>query len=333
MPEPLHHSPEIPAQPVESRREFLKNAAIGATSFSIATLVTSKIMESSDHDPRAEHVTIKAQEHDDQPDMQNMLQRELARPINQDPEKWLDEHQHEWQECFDCSCAAVTDIFDECIDERMLMDTKTKPGVRILRLAGSGILWKNIDELVDAIVAQVTMLARGRLLSSIVVHICSHKSCGAAGLKFAGQADPDQSARDYQRNLIVAKLRERGVNAVFDGDAPMTAEPHTGIATAIDCTGGRLQRLPGIKAYTITALGDIAHAIEEAILSFKIASGDHAYGNSLHQYTFIVFTDPSHPIDSQEILTTLEQKTRALKGQGMDIRIVTRQAPEVKQVP
>lgn len=283
-----------------------------------------------EHLPAPAHSGTQEHMHDHH-DMTQSLAQELAHPFSQNPAQWLDSHEQEWKECFDCSPESVTEVIVVCIDERMLMQTATQPGKRMLRMAGSGVLWKDIDELADTIASYVAALANGRPLSSITVKISSHVACGAAGIAFGGDKDPDESARVYQRQSIVEKLKERGIRAMFTGDAPMVKGPHTGIAAAVDCTNGRMQRLPGINAFTIASPNNVPHAIEEAILALKIASGDHAYGSKLRQFTFVVFSDPARPETAQEITRTLEQQTEAFRTQGMDIRIVTREAPAVKK--
>jgi|GEM_PF-6921487 len=52
MPDHLPRLPESATQPVESRRVFLKNATIGATGLAIATLISSKLMDSPEHGPQ-----------------------------------------------------------------------------------------------------------------------------------------------------------------------------------------------------------------------------------------------------------------------------------------
>lgn len=322
LPETLHSSTEKPGHPsgeVETRREFLKDAVTGT-----AALTTSLLPDMATAQQKHDH---HAAEHGHHPDMAPLLEKELAHPFNQKPGEWLDAHEKEWQECFDCSSEPVTEVTVECIDERMIMQTVTQSGKRVLRLAGSGVLWKNVDELIDALVAHVTSLANGRPLPAITVKLSSHKSCGAAGIAFEGEDDPDESARTYQRQTIVAKLKERGVNAAFTGDAAMTKGPHSGLAAAVDCTDGRLQRLPGINAFVISSPGNVPHAIEEAMLALKIASGGHAYGEKLRQFTFVVFDDPVRPQVAKKIIAALEQQTKEFQAQGMDIRIVTREAP------
>ena len=266
----------------------------------------------------------------DHHNMTEFLSRELAHPFNQNPAQWLDAHEQEWKECFDCSNNAVTEIDLVCIDERMLMQAQTTSGKRILRMAGSGVLWKNVDELVDAIVTYVTQLSNGRPLSSIKVMVSSHVACGAAGIAFGKDADPDESARAYQRESIVKKLEERGINAAFTGDASMVKGPHTCIAAAVDCTDGRLQRLPGINAFVISSPNNVQHAIEEAMLAFKIATGSHAYGEKLKQFTFVIFDDPARPQVAREISTALKEQIKEPTAKGMDIRFVMREAPAAK---
>jgi hypothetical protein len=266
----------------------------------------------------------------DHSDMTELLSKELAHPFNQDPGKWLDAHEKEWQGCFDCSNEAVTEVDMVCIDERMLMQAQTVSGKRILRMAGSGVLWKNVDELADAIAAYVMQLAHGRPLSSIKVNVRSHVACGAAGIAFGKDADPDESARVFQRDTIVEKLNARGINAAFTGDAPMVKGPHTGIAAAVDCTDGRMQRLPGINAFTISSPGNVPQAINEAMLALQIASGSHAYGEALKQFTFVIFDDPAHPEVAHQVIAALTEQTKEYTAKGMDIRIVTRKAPAAK---
>jgi hypothetical protein len=311
----------------ETRRDFLKGGIIAIESATLASL-SPTMATAQQHGDHAEH--------GHRPDMRPFLEKELAHPFNQDPNRWLDAHEQEWQECFDCSHEPVTEVTVLCIDERMLLEIKTQPGRRILRVAGSGILWKNTDEFVSAVVAYVTALANGRPLSSIKVRISSHgdgrgKGCGAAGIKFAGQENPDQCARDFQRDVIVKKLRERGINAEFIGDKEMRREPHTGIGAVIDCTGGRLQRLPNLNTFVVAMPDDIEHAVKEAVLALKIAIGDHAYGTALKQFTFVVFSDPKRPRVAREILAALQEQTKEFTTKGMDIRFVTRKAPAVKE--
>jgi len=266
----------------------------------------------------------------DHHDMTELLSKELAHPFNQDANKWLDAYEKEWQECFDSSAAPVTEVEIVCIDERMLMQAQTVSGKRVLRMAGSGVLWKNVDELADAIVSYVTQLAGGRPLSSVKVKVSSHVACGAAGIAFGKDKDPDESARVFQRGSIVEKLKARGINAAFTGDAPMVKGPHTGIAAAVDCTDGRLQRLPGINAFTVSDPNNVTHAIEEAMLALKIASGSHAYGEKLKQFTFVIFSDPARPETAKTIEAALREQTKEYTAKGMDIRFVERKAPTVK---
>lgn len=267
----------------------------------------------------------------DHPNMAELLSKELAHPFNQKPGEWLDAHEKQWQECFDCSNEPVTEVTVACIDERMLMQSVTQSGKRVLRMAGSGVLWKNADELADAIAAYVTKLSNGQPLNAVKVKVSSHVSCGAAGIAFGKDPDPDESARVFQRGEIVEKLKARGINAAFTGDAAMVKGPHTGIAAAVDCTDGRLQRLPGINAFTVSDPNNVPHAVEEAMLALKIASGSHAYGEKLRQFTFVVFSDPARPQVAREIIAALEQQTKPFKAQGMDIHIVTRVAPKAAQ--
>lgn len=282
-----------------------------------------------EHLPTPVHSGTQEHMHDHQ-NMTELLSKELAHPFNQDPGKWLDAHEKEWQECFDCSNEPVTETDVVCIDERMLMQAQTVSGKRVLRMAGSGVLWKNPDELADAIVAYVQQLVGARPLSSIKVNVSSHVACGAAGIAFGKDKDPDESARVYQRGSIVDKLKARGINAVHSGDAPMVKGPHTAIAAAVDCTDGRLQRLPGINAFTVSDPNNIPHAVEEAMLALKIASGSHAYSEKLKQFTFVIFFDPRRLDMAQEIESTLRNQTKEYASKGIDIRIVTRTAPAEK---
>ncbi len=324
LPEALYSATENPRHPsgeVESRREFLKDAITGT-----AALTTSLIPDMATAQQHDDH----AKEHAHHPDMAPLLAKELAHPFNQKPGEWLDAHEKEWQECFDCSNEPVTEVTIVCIDERMLMQAVTQSGKRTLRMAGSGVLWKNVDELVDALVAYISPLTNGRPLSAITMKISSHLTCGAAGIAFEKAENPDKAASDFQRDTIVEKLKARGVNAVFTGNAGMSKGPHTGIAAAVDCTDGRLQRLPGINAFIISSPGNVPHAIEEAMLALKIATGSHAYGEKLKQFTFVVFDDPARPEVAKEIIATLRQQTQEYTAKGMDIRFVTRKAPAAK---
>jgi len=291
----------------------------GTAAAALATSLPSDMATAQDH---------RAHEH--HPDMGPLLAKELAHPFNQDPEKWLDAHEKEWQQCFDCSNEPVTEVEMVCIDERMLMQAVTQSGRRVLRMAGSGVLWKNADELVNAIESYIKKLANGRPLNTITVKISAHLTCGAAGIAFGNEENPDKAASNYQEGTIVAKLRARGINAVHTGNAPMVKGPHTGIAAAIDCTDGRLQRLPGINAFVVSDPNNVPHAIEEAMLALKIASGNHAYGEKLKQFTFVVFDDPARPEVAKEVETALRNQTKEYTAKGMDIRFVTRRAPVVK---
>lgn len=336
---PNHSAESYPEQsedPATSRRAFL--ARIGKLSAASACMILhprscsyspslQHSMEASHHD---EHTTNHAAHGKHHPDMRPLLEKELAHPFNKDPNQWLDAHEKEWKECFDCSNEPVTEVTIVCIDERMLIQIVTQSGKRVLRMAGSGVLWKNVDELVDALVAYVTTLANGRPLSSITVKISSHLTCGAAGIKFGGTPNPDKAASDFQRDTIVEKLIARGINAVFTGNAPMVKGPHTGIAAAVDCTDGRLQRLPGMNAFTISSPGDVPQAIKDAMLAFEISSGNHAYGPLLRQFTFVVFSDPARPQVALEIIRALDEQTLEFKTKGMDIRIITREAPAAR---
>jgi len=304
-----------------TRRDFLKETLTGT-----AALTTSLLPDMATAQSHDDH----AAEHGHHPDMVPLLAKELAHPFNQKPEEWLDDHEKQWQECFDCSNAPVTEVEMVCIDERMLLQATTQSGKRVLRMAGSGVLWKNVDELVDAVVTYVTALGKERPLHSITVKLSSHIACGAAGIAFGESPNPDKAAENFQRGTIVERLKARGINAVHTGDAPMTKGPHTGIAAAVDCTDGRLQRLPGINAFTVSDPHNVPHAIEEALLALKIASGSHAYGEKLPQFTFIVFSDPARPQIAQEIITALRQQTQEYTAKGMDIRIVTKTAPAAK---
>lgn len=290
------------------------------------TPVPAAASQPPEHLPKPIHSGTQEAMHDHH-DMTELLSKELAHPFNQDPEKWLDAHEKEWQECFDCSNEPVAEVEIVCIDERMLTQATTQSGKRLLRMAGSGVLWKNVDELADAITAYVTQLAGGRPLQAVTVKVSSHVACGAAGIAFGKDHDPDESARVFQRGSIVAKLKERGINAVFTGDAPMVKGPHTGIAAAVDCTDGRLQRLPGINAFTVSDPNNTQHAIEEAMLALKIASGSHAYGEKLKQFTFVIFSDPARPETAKTIEVALREQTKEYTAKGMDIRFVTRRAP------
>lgn len=293
------------------------------------TPVPSAASAPPEHLPNPVHSGTQEPMHD-HPDMSALLSQELAHPFNRHPEQWLDEHEKEWKECFDCSSDPVTEIEMVCIDERMLMQAQTAAGKRILRMAGSGVLWKNPDELVDAVVAYVTAQAKGRPLSSITVKVSSHVACGAAGIAFGKDKDPDESARVFQRGSIVEKLKARGIHAQFTGDAPMVKGPHTAIAAAVDCTDGRLQRLPGVNAFTVSDPDNVPHAVEEALLALKIASGSHAYGEKLKQFTFVIFSDPARPENAKAIATALREQTKDYTAKGMDIRFVMREAPAVK---
>ncbi|MDD5103720.1 MAG: hypothetical protein PHX93_04950 [Candidatus Peribacteraceae bacterium] len=273
--------------------------------------------------------------HEHHPDMGPLLAKELAHPFNQDPEKWLDAHEQEWKECFDCSSEPVTEVTVLCIDERMMLESKTESGRRVLRVAGSGILWKNADEFVDAVVAYVKAHSGNRPLTAMKIRISSHgdekgKGCGAAGIKYGSETNPDQCARDEQNNVIVAKLRERGIDAEFIGDKEMRAEPHTAIGAAIDCTAGRLQRLPGLNTFVIAMPDNFEYTVKEAILALKISTGSHAYGEQLKQFTFVIFSDPAHPETAKTIEAALQEQTKEYTAKGMDIRFVTRKAPSVK---
>ena len=312
---------------VETRRSFLQDAGIG-TAAAITFLL----------DPMA-----SAQQHDDhgsdharRTDIGAMLKKELAHPFNQDPDQWLNAHEKEWKECFDCSGEPVTEVTVLCIDERMVMESSTQSGKRVLRVAGSGILWKNTDDFVDAIVRQIEGSAQGRDLSTINVRVSSHgdeegRGCGAAGLQFGNTENPDQSARDYQQDVIVAKLKARGINAEFIGDKQMRKEPHTGIGAVVDCTSGRLQRLSDLNMFVVAMPDNNAeHAVAEAMLALKIAAGNHAYGSLLQQFTFVVFTDPARQMDSQAVIDGIEQQTRPFTTQGISIRIITREAPSAQ---
>ncbi len=302
---------------VENRREFLEHTSVGIAAAALSSLPS--MATAQDHHAHEHH-----------PDMGPLLEKELAHPFNQKPGEWLDAHEKKWQECFDCSNEPVTDVELVCIDERMLMQTQTVSGKRTLRMAGSGVLWKDIDELADAITAYVTQLAGGRPLSSVKIKVSSHVACGAAGIAFGKDKDPDESARVYQRGEIVEKLKQRGINAAFTGDAPMVKGPHTAIAAAVDCTDGRLQRLPGINSFIVSDPNNVPHAIEEAMLALKIASGSHAYGEALKQFTFVIFADSARPETAKAIEAALREQTKEYAAKGMDIRFVTRKAPAMK---
>ncbi|MDD5623185.1 MAG: hypothetical protein PHI23_00555 [Candidatus Peribacteraceae bacterium] len=283
-------------------------------------------METHQHDGTHHH----GHEHSD---MQALLKKELAHPFNQDPNKWLDAHEQEWQECFDCSAEPVTEVTVVCIDERMVLEAKTQSGKRVLRVAGSGILWEN-DEFVDAVAAYIALLAHGRPLSAVKVRISSHgdkkgRGCGAAGIKYGKEVNPDQCARDEQRDAIVVGLKARGIDADFIGDKTMRQEPHTAIGAAIDCAGGRLQRLPGLNIFVISMPDNIEYAVKEAMLSLEIATG-HAYGDTLKQFTFVIFDDPARPEVARQITAALREQTKEYAVKGMDIRFVTREAPTAK---
>ncbi|MDD5040898.1 MAG: hypothetical protein PHX87_01975 [Candidatus Peribacteraceae bacterium] len=330
MTETLHHdqdsTPETghPADDTrETRREFLEYAIAG-TAAALTSSLSSDMATAQDH---------HAQEH--HPDMGQLLAKQLAHPFNQNSEQWLDTHEKEWQECFDCSNNPVSEVTVLCIDERMMLEMKTQFGKRVLRVAGSGILWKNADEFVDAVVAYVTARLNGRPLSAIKVRISSHgdengRGCGAAGIKYGSETNPDQCARDEQNNVIVAKLRERGIDAEFIGDKEMRQEPHDAIGAVVDCTGGRLQRLPGLNTFVIAMPDHIGYAVTEAMLALKISTGSHAYGDKLKQYTFVIFDDPARPEIARQIIASLKEQTQEYKAKGMDIRFATRQAPAVK---
>ncbi|MDD5740257.1 MAG: hypothetical protein PHO20_05840 [Candidatus Peribacteraceae bacterium] len=311
--------PVVGTPHLENRREFLEHAMAG-TAAALATSLPSNMAIAQDHHAQHEH----------HPDMGPLLAKELAHPFNQDPNKWLDAHEKEWQECFDCSSEPVTEVEMVCIDERMLMQATTQSGKRILRMAGSGVLWKNADELVNAIESYIKKLANGRPLNTITVKISAHLTCGAAGIAFGNEENPDKAASNYQEGTIVAKLRARGINAVHTGNAPMVKGPHTGIAAAVDCTDGRLQRLPGINSFVISSPNNVEQAIKEAMLALQIAAGSHAYGEALNQFTFVIFSDPARPEVAEQITKALQEQTKEYTAKGMDIRFVTRRAPAVK---
>lgn len=306
----------------ETRREFLKDAITGT-----AALTSSLIPDMATAQQHDDHAHA---EHGHHTDMTPLLNKELADPFNQNTNNWLDAHEKEWKECFDCSADPVTEVELVCIDERMLMQAQTVSGKRILRMAGSGVLWKNLDELVEAVVAYVTAQAKGRPLSSITVKVSSHVACGAAGIEFGNDKDPDESARVFQRDSIVKQLKTKGINAIHTGDAPMVKGPHTAIAAAVDCTDGRLQRLPGINAFVVSDPDNVPHAIKEAMLALEIASGSHAYGEALKQFTFVIFSDPMRPAVAEQITKALQEQTKEFTARGMDIRFVTRTAPAAK---
>ncbi|MFH0770504.1 MAG: hypothetical protein V1926_03955 [Candidatus Peregrinibacteria bacterium] len=276
-----------------------------------------------------------ATQHKEHADMGKLYDHEIALPFNQDPQTWLEDHKEEWDGCFECSDEPVTEVTVLCIDERMQLEMKTQSGKRVLRMAGSGILWQKqhgLNDLVEHFVRYVESLRQGRPLNAIKVKIGAHgNGCGAGGVAFNKEGDTDQKTCDYLEKTLVPALQERGIKAAYIGKAPMRKDrpAHSALGAAVDCSN-RLQRLPeGMNTFIISRLS-VAQAIHDATLALEgVTLGGHGYGPGLlKQYTFVVVRDPQNDMDSQEIIHALEQLQQKYKGK-VDVRIVTREAPKV----
>ncbi|KKW38391.1 hypothetical protein A2454_01530 [Candidatus Peribacteria bacterium RIFOXYC2_FULL_55_14] len=287
------------------------------------------------------------------PDMTAELKTQIQHGFNKNPEKWLEEHGKEFDACFDCSNDPVTEVVVLCIDERMLTAVQTKSGVRVLRMAGSGVLFSKqptedleIEVLADSYARYIRELAKqsGQPVDSITLKITSHKTCGAAGEKFGETSDdPDESARVYQKKLVAA-LKKRGIRAEFTNDVPMNGKTvHNTLGTIFDLSGGRFQRLPmtketidgkerpvSLNTFVVSPTED-GKGVEDALLSLKIASGSHSYGEQLPQYTFLALMNSDEPERSAKIIRELTAGVRPYEAKGIKVKIVTREAPAVKK--
>jgi len=281
------------------------------------------------------------------------LQAQMQHGFNQHPEKWLETHGKDLDACFDCSNDPVTEVTVLCIDERMLTALQTKSGARVLRMAGSGVLFskqptedQEIETLADSFAQYIGGLAKqgGQPTDSITLKISSHKTCGAAGVKFGEtSSDPDESARTYQKKLVAA-LKRRGIHAEFTNDARMNGNSaHNALGTTFDLTGGRFQRLPITKemidgkerpmplnTFVVSPTED-GKGVEDALLSLEIAAGSHSYGDKLPQYTFLVLTNPNEQERTARIIAELTAGVRPYEAKGIKVKIVTREAPAVKK--
>jgi len=312
-------------------------------------------MEHPHHDddeaPVEAHAHKKHESHG-HPDMDKELSAQMKHPFHTNPEQWLEAHGKDLDACFDCSNEPVTEVEIVCIDERMTMALKTASGKRVLRMAGSGVLFskaltedEEIEELADSLAKYVEEIARssGVDVSAIKLKISSHLTCGAAAKKFgATSANPDESARTFQRKLAAA-LKKRGINAEFTNDAPMNGNTaHNALATTVDLSRGRLQRTPTtvesvdgmaqpmtLNTFVVSSPSD-AKALEDALLSLDIASGSHSYGKKLRQYTFLVLIDPADPKRSWQFVSDLTAGARPFEAKGIKVKIVTREAPGVR---
>lgn len=310
-------------------------------------------MEHPDHNddvaPVKAHAHKKHESHG-HPDMDKELRDQMKHPFHTNPEQWLETHGKDLDACFDCSGEPVTEVTIVCIDERMTMALKTASGKRVLRMAGSGVLFskaltedEQIEELADSLAQYVAALAQasGIDVSSIKLKISSHLTCGAAAKKFGAEsADPDESAREYQQKAVAA-LKARGINAEFTNDAPMNDNTaHNALATIVDFSRGRLQRTPitvenvdgmaqpmTLNTFVVSSPSD-AKALEDALLSIGIASGSHSYGEQLKQYTFLVLIDPADPKRSWQFVSDLTAGAKPFEAKGIKVKIVTREAPK-----
>jgi len=302
--------------------------------------------------PHAEHSGTQEHMHD-HPDITGLLSKELAHPFHQNPEQWLSDHGKEIDECFDCSADPVTEVTVLCIDERMLTAVQTKSGARVLRMAGSGVLFsrqpseeQEIETLADSFAQYIERLAKqsGQPMNPTTLKISSHKTCGAAGVKFGETSeDPDESARGYQKKLVAA-LQKRGIRAEFTNDARMNGNSaHNALGTIFDLSGGRFQRLPmtketidgkerpvSLNTFVVSPTDD-DKGVDDALLSLKIAAGSHSYGDKLPQYTFLVLINPNGQERTARIIAELTAGVRPYEAKGIKVKIVTREAPAVKQ--
>jgi hypothetical protein len=246
---------------------------------------------------KQEHMT-----HHDHPDMAALYQKEVSHPFHTDPETWLKTHEKELEAAF-----APTGEF-------------------VLRVPGSGVLEK-MDEWIDFLAAKAKAMgkATGRPMKIVIE---SHAACGAAGIAYKGKESPDDCARD-DHDVMVEKLRAKGVDAVHGRDSAMSGSPvHTALAATVDFSE-RMKR-PPVNSFGVSS-PHTARIPDDALLALAIAAGSHSYGEHLKQFTFICFVDPANRGAAEGTITEIDKRAEEYRRKGIDVRIIRFDAPPVRE--
>jgi len=282
-----------------TRRDFLETAAVSAAAG--ALLVQEGAASEEELSREKGHGKEEDMDHAHaHPDMKALLEREQQHPFHKDPEAWLREHEAE----IEAKCFAPT-------------------GELIERVPGSGVL-----ENPDAWVARLAQKAKAlsdRSGKPVKVVLESHKSCGAAGLAFKGDADPDERAREAQKKMVDG-LRAQGIDAEHGGDSAMNdLSVHNALGATIDFTQGRMVE-PPLNTFVISTPED-SRVTADTLLAAAISSGDHSYGTLLKQYTIVAFMDRDRRAECEQALQEIDAQSADLRRKGVNVRIIRRDAP------